>query len=69
MAHVISFGILHKVFSGPLEVECFHDLTGLLKLSPTCYVNEFAFFSLFEYFIHGSTFRLLSFRIAAVRCM
>jgi len=55
MVHIVSFEISHGVSSGPLEVECFHNLHGLFKLLTDCYVNEFAVFGLFEYSIHRNT--------------
>ena len=46
--------IAHDIFSGPLEVECFHHLHGLFELVTACYKDEFAVPGLLEYSIHGS---------------
>jgi hypothetical protein len=55
----VSFRIPHYIFSGPVGVECFHELHGLFKLVAGCYVYEFAVPKLFEDTIHGASTSLL----------
>ena len=50
--YVVSFRIPHHVLSGPMSVERFHELHGLFKLVPKCYVEEFAVLKLLEHATH-----------------
>lgn len=53
--YVVSFRIPHYIFSGPVGIECFHELHNLFKLVPRRYVYEFAVFKLLEDAIHGTS--------------
>jgi hypothetical protein len=57
--HIVSFRIPHYIFSGPVCVECFHELHGLFKLVAVCYVFEFAVLKLLEHAIHSTSASLL----------
>ncbi len=57
--YVVSFRIPHYIFSGPVCVECFHELHSLFQLVTGCYVYEFAVFSSLEHGIHGISASLL----------